>query len=434
MNTNMNVNKLIGITGAIFTVFLYSCKPSIDLPQPSRGTADFSNYIAIGNSLTAGYADGGLYREGQINSYPNIIAGQLKAAGGGDFVQPLFIIGQENGSGYLRLTGFTPTGLPIITPVTTNLAIRGTTPYPGVYLLTKFTDPVNNLGVPGIRMSDLVDNTYGAKNPYFERLETDSEVGVKGYPQKVLERKATFFTSWLGNNDALQFALSGGTYPPLTPPAAFAQIYTGFIGQLVATGAKGVLGTIPNVTQIAYFNTKTVANIIAAAQAAGANVHSLYIKTGTGQTRAATNADLIVLTADSIGVSNPTNPQIGPKGFSPYNPMKNSDVLDSAEVGLTVAAINSYNSAIIQIATANKLGVMDINAVLSKIQQGNYVIDGIPLNLGFISGGIFSLDGVHLTPRGYALVANQYIQAINATYNASISPVNPAAYRTVKLP
>ena len=114
--------------------------------------------------------------------------------------------------------------------------------------------------------------------------------------------------------------------------------------------------------------------------------------------------------------------------------MKNSDVLDSAEVGLTVAAINSYNSAIIQIATANKLGVMDINAVLSKIQQGNYVIDGIPLNLGFISGGVFSLDGVHLTPRGYALVANQYIQAINATYNASISPVNPAAYRTVKLP
>lgn len=430
----MNIKTILGITGALLTGLLYSCKPGIDLPKPSKGTADFSNYIAIGNSLTAGYADGGLYREGQINSYPNMIAGQLKAAGGGSFVQPLFIIGQENGSGYLQLTGFTPTGLPIITPVKTNLAIRGTTPYPGVYLLTKFTDPVNNLGVPGIRVSDLIDNTYGAKNPYFERLETDSEVGVKGYAQKVLERKPTFFTCWLGNNDALQFALSGGTYPPLTPPSAFQQIYTGFIAQLVAGGAKGVMGTIPNVTQIAYFNTKTVPKIIAAAQAAGANVHTLYIKTGTGNTRAATNADLIVLTADSIGISNPNNPGIGPKGFSPYNPMKNSDVLDSAEVAVTVAAITSYNAAITQIATANKLGLMDINAVLNQIQQGNYVIDGIPLNLGFISGGLFSLDGVHLTPRGYALVANQYIQAINTTYNASVSPVDPAAYRTVKLP
>ena len=45
---------------------------------PSSGSANFSRYIAIGNSLTAGFADGGLYLSGQINSFPNILAGQMK--------------------------------------------------------------------------------------------------------------------------------------------------------------------------------------------------------------------------------------------------------------------------------------------------------------------------------------------------------------------
>ncbi len=431
----MNFKRLVYITGAITVAFLSSCKPTIDLPKQVKGNVDFTNYVAIGNSLTAGYEDGGLYLDGQINSYPNMIAGQLKAVGGGPFVQPLFTAAQKNGSGYLQLTGFTTTGLPLLDTVKTNLAIRGVSPLTGLYLYTKYTDPVNNLGVPGIRMSDLVDNTYGAKNPYLERLEKDAEVGTVGYPQKVLEAKPTFFTSWLGNNDALQYALSGGTYPPLTPVSAYQAIYTGFIGQLVATGAKGVLGTIPNVTLIPYFNTKTVANIIAAAQAGGAKVNALYIRTGTGSVRAATSADLIVLSVDSIGMSHPgAQAALGPKGFSPYYPLNSNDVLDSAEVGLTEAAISGYNTAITQIAAANKLGLMDINELLHRVQAGNYIIDGIPLNLGYITGGVFSLDGVHLTPRGYAMVANQYIGAINAAYSTNISPVNPALYRAVKLP
>lgn len=96
-------------------------------------------------------------------------------------------------------------------------------------------------------MSDLADSTYGAKNPYLEQLETSAEIGVMGYPAKVLQAKPTFFTSWLGNNDALQFATSGGTYPPLTPVSTYASIYAGFISKLVATGAKGILGTNPNI-------------------------------------------------------------------------------------------------------------------------------------------------------------------------------------------
>src|ERR1700761_9245321 len=112
-------------------LFLAACKPEIHNPAPTKGRADFTRYIAVGNSLTAGYADGGLYLEGQENSYPSIMAKQMQAVGGGVFNQPLFTQGQENGSGYLKLTGFSASGLPITSPVTTDLAVRGQVTIPG---------------------------------------------------------------------------------------------------------------------------------------------------------------------------------------------------------------------------------------------------------------------------------------------------------------
>ena len=60
-----------------------------DLPALTAGSADFSNYVAIGNSLTIGVTDNGVFRATQINSYPNILAGQFASVGGGDFVQAM---------------------------------------------------------------------------------------------------------------------------------------------------------------------------------------------------------------------------------------------------------------------------------------------------------------------------------------------------------
>ena len=113
-----------GLLAFTAVALLTSCDPEIDAPEISAGEANFERYVAVGNSLTSGYANNGLYRSGQINSYPNILAGQFKLAGGGEFTQPLFTEAQANGSGYLELSGFTATGLPIITQVPAN-AERG---------------------------------------------------------------------------------------------------------------------------------------------------------------------------------------------------------------------------------------------------------------------------------------------------------------------
>ena len=39
-------------------------------------------------------------------------------------------------------------------------------------------------------------------------------------------------------------------------------------------------------------------------------------------------------------------------------------------------------------------------------------------------GGLFSLDGIHPTNTGYAILANEYIQTINRALDAEISPVS----------
>ncbi len=52
----------------------------------------------------------------------------------------------------------------------------------------------------------------------------------------------------------------------------------------------------------------------------------------------------------------------------------------------------------------------------------------------FVTGGSFSLDGVHLTGKGYAVIANEFIKAINAKYKSNLRQVNPNNYSGVKFP
>jgi len=425
-------------------LLLGSCKPNIDTPKPSKGTADFSRYISIGNSLTAGYADGGLYLEGQMNSYPSIIGKQMQSVGGGPFVQPLFNADQANGSGYLSLTGFNADGTPITTPVTTNLAIAGQQAIPGfgnVTLYTKYSGDINNYGVPGIKLFHITYAPYGNLNGYYERLLPGNE-GTHNttYLDFVTAKPFTFFSNWLGNNDALGYATSGGAGDVLTDKTTFSQLYGLLISKMTANGQKGVVGTIPDVTSIPYFNTITVGAVLGAVQKANPQVQAIYISAlvsgSTYAPRAATAKDLIVLTFPTSKIGTPVVTPYGtlPYGLTPYTPIDNQYVLDQNEIALTQDYVNSYNTTIKSIAAAKGLAVFDSYTFLNNIKQHGMVVDGVAINSNYISGGLFSLDGVHLTPRGYAIVANEFIKAINAKYGSSIPLANISDYRGVKFP
>lgn len=468
---------------ALLGLSLGGCKPDLeDSPKSNAGQADFSRYIAIGNSLTAGFGDNGLYLEGQQTSYPAILGQQFAQVGGGAFAQPLFAAANANGTGYLNITGFTAAGSPVLTPVAANAAVGlgadGRTP-----LLAKYTAADNqNLGIPGIRVADVQTIGYGFNNPlgfnpYFERLLGATNAAAT-YQQYVQERvatiKPTFFTNWLGNNDVLGYATSGGTAAPLTGDAEFTTKYTAITDALTAGGAKGLLATIPNVVNVPFFTT-----VPTAAVAAGINATPIpaaleptikaalgipqtsplptglrfgfYIQTGTGTKRLATPADLLLLTAQGAINLPSTNPALPfPSGVGLELPgapaataaalaafssaLASNFVLDAGEVGLVQARTTALNTIITNIGNSKGLAVFDANTFFNGVARNGIVVNAVNNTAGFISGNLFSLDGVHPTPRGYAVIANEMIRTINEKYGSAVSGVDATKYRGVKFP
>lgn len=427
------------------SVLLTGCDPEIDRTEPSRGEVNLDKYVAVGNSLTAGYQDRGLYREAQLNSYPAILAQQFQLVDGGEFTQPLFEESQASGSGYLRIARI-ENGRPVLAPVA-GTALRAGTTLPGGPALTKYTQPVQNLGVPGISVLTSAMNEYGAINPYYERLLEPSEVGTKPYMNEVAESSPTFFTMWLGNNDVLGYATDGGEPSSplnnLTSQNIFSGIYNNMVNSLTASGAKGVLITIPNVTSVPFFTTVPYNALALTRQGQADSLNAAYGSGALGIT--------FQVGANPLVVSDPSAParvrQIKPteyvlltaldsiaaRGYGSRRPLPDRFFLDESEINSIREHTVAYNNIIKRAADDNELAVWDANAFFESI-KGGFKMDEVTYAPVFVSGNLFSLDGVHPTPRGYAIIANEIIKTINSSYNANIPTVDVTQYRAVLFP
>ncbi|WP_210489694.1 SGNH/GDSL hydrolase family protein [Rufibacter aurantiacus] len=481
-----NIFYRLGAAALLSTAFLFSgCEPEFEEDITlSKGPLDFSKYVSVGNSLTAGYQDNGLYLEGQVFSYPNILANQFSFVGGGQFVQPLFTQAQANGSGYLRLGGFSSTGAPILAPVTTNLAVRGMGADGKTALLTRFTDldKIQNFGVPGIKLADIKTAGYGLNNPigfnpYFERILPENSPAT--YLQRVSGNQHTFFSSWLGNNDVLGYATAGGFAGSITPVATFTSLYTELITAMTANGAEGIVATIPDVRSVPFFTTvgptakPLLASAVAAAKAAGLPITGVTALTKNTAARIVITPEsikdasggniLLTLTSSAylpligqptgrywreLAVSqNPSNPSAQLQGYlsafqidttkafglDPRNPVPSAFVLDTEEQNEITTATTAYNAAIVAQANAKSLAVFDAYTFFNSIQSG-FTLNGVGYSPAFITGNLFSLDGVHPTPRGYAIIANEMIKAINAKYGSSVPTIDVTQFRAVLIP
>lgn len=457
---------------------------STDGTPLTAGTADFSNYVSLGNSLTAGYSDSALFIAGQEGSYPNILASQFALVGGGDFTIPYM----ADNTGGLLLGG---------TPIAgTRLYFNGSGPAPvagppTTDITNVLSGPFNNMGVPGAKSYHLLAPGYGnvagvlsgQANPYFVRFASSPTTSVLA---DALAQNPTFFSLWIGNNDVLGYATSGGagtnqtgnpnpaTYGAndITDPTVFAGVYNTLVDQLTANGAKGVVANLPYVTTIPYFKTvphnpvpldaATAAQLNAGfapynngllfAQSNGLltadEVARRTISFSASSTnrvvmvdsyltnlsgfgipsyRQATSEDLIVLPARTfIGTTVGGNPaQVN--GVSV--PLADNWVLSKEEVQEVRVATDAYNASIESIANAKGLAFVNANVLQSQIAQGGITANNFTVTSAYVTGGGFSLDGVHPSPRGYALIANEFFRAINATYGSNFKGVNIGLYR-----
>ncbi|MGV4529226.1 G-D-S-L family lipolytic protein [Ornithobacterium rhinotracheale] len=498
---------------------------NVENPNLAKGEADFSKYVALGNSLTSGYSDGALYRSAQENSYPAIIAKQMKYVGGGEFTQPLM---KDNIGGFsdlfeaskhtafygkleLKIVDGSPTPTPSVPKFT--LAQTSTN---GTY---------NNLGVPGAKSYHLLAKGYGnpsflaqgKANPYFVRFVSEPNASVLS---EALTQKPTFFTLWIGNNDVLSYAMSGATGKDQagnTNVAEYSsndlsatQIVVGSIQNLVQaltqSGAKGAVANLPYVEDIPYFTTipaeplsplnksytaqienlnkfyaslnkvfdllKTPERKITfnADKASGAvivdktlpdlshQIAAILIKGGVnqneaqllaqtfGQVRQSKAGDLLPLTASkTLGkLNNERKALLIKYNISPEKaaqlsmngltyPLQDADVLTQKEVANIHERVNEINQGIQAVAKQFDIAYVDMNAEMQKLTKG-FKFNGVDYNASFVTGGVFSLDGVHLNSRGYAHTANTFIRAINQQYKASIPLVDINALPGTQIP
>ncbi|MEJ8589819.1 G-D-S-L family lipolytic protein [Riemerella anatipestifer] len=495
---------------AVSMLSVMSCETDFDDRDVSKisitnGEADFSKYVALGNSLTSGYRDGALYSSGQLESYPSIIASQMQKTGGGAFTQPLM---PNDVGGFSDLSGFP--GKLVLSLEEGALTPKYSTP---TEALDKLTGTFNNMGVPGAKSFHLVADGYGSQaglalgkaNPYFVRFASSASTSVL---KDAMAQKPTFFSLWIGNNDALYYAASGGVgkdqtgnFDPrtygnndITDPNVLAGSIKAVLDGMKAVGAtKGVIANIPDITSIPFFTTVPYNStpLITAARASeinqslaevkqilevykqggrfvilkeGANpllikdetlkdmsaeITAALSKTGMslaqatvvgkvlGQARHTTAEDLILLSTKKIIDTKPNSPYaIAPfDGYGVTFPLEDQHVLIPSEKQAVLTATAKYNASIKALADTYGLAFVDANAKMVELNSTSGIqFDGVKYTTSFLTGGAFSLDGVHLTGRGYAVIANEFIKAINAKYKSTLPQVSPNSYSGIKFP
>ncbi|MGH1486520.1 MAG: hypothetical protein ACRBCI_09900 [Cellvibrionaceae bacterium] len=514
---NNSIIKYVSLS-VFSTLILVSCGSggvgSNDFDDPvgnqtfSAGDLDVTRYVALGDSLTAGFKDRSLYLDGQLDSMPNILSQAFAEVGGGEFTQPL---AKDNLGGLLLMgnpISSAPTRLVLVenpnydpsSPVSQQFLPSNQSGTPTTEIGIPLTGAFNNLGVPGAKSFHLAAPSYGdvagllttpaTANPFFVYFASSTTTTVLS---DALTQSPTFFTLWIGNNDILGYGTTGGDgSDPITPPANdmansfpvnFEDTYNGIVGALTASGTNSVQGAlinIPSITSIPFFTAIRYDIIyMSQAQADAANLaYTAYnngLDTAVGlianaavfsqveadsrkisfsagfnpavildegltdlpaingalsallQWRQTTPNDFILLTAP-VGQERVAGDPTTVAGVG--SALNDDEVLLEAEAAEIEAARQAYNATILAAANANpNLVHVDVSTLLADVADS----DGFNYGTGtvtsvFGTGGAFSLDGVHPTARGYAIVSNLVVDTLNDAFNAELPRTDPATY------
>ncbi|MBD80668.1 MAG: hypothetical protein CL840_17265 [Crocinitomicaceae bacterium] len=473
----------------VSVITIVACKSKFDDLSFNGGAADFSTYVAIGNSLTAGYADNALYVSGQENSYPSMIARQMKLVSSGlVFNQPL--MNDDNGGIVFNGSSIVGPKLALMSSTdclgATSVGPKTVSATPTTTLKNEYSTkgPYHNIGVPGSRVVDIDRSGFGnalylqtgAANPYYVRIASDPSSTMINDAVKL---SPTFFSLWIGNNDVLGYATSGGV-APMTTTTDFSAAYSSALTKLTATGAKGVVANIPDVTTIPYFKVvpynaialdvskagrltllfQGIAQYVDAVYGkgkgdqykfsykAGANPFIISVDTTPDNPlgwRQITSDEFVLLSIpqDSIKCAgygsfrvDAYNPATDPitKAVEAVNPLQNQHVLTADEISAARTRTSNFNAIIEAEAKKNNVGIIYMNEKFNQITDNGFLFNEVTYTTDFVSGGTFSLDGVHLTPRGYAIAANFFIEGINSNFSANVPKVNVNEFPGLELP
>lgn len=410
---------VLGTAWVLGLVWIAGCADVNTLPvrvfDPGRdsGSANFTVLAALGSSLTAGVQNAGLVQSGQEHGYAALFARQLgkavlssdvSTAAPQEFVLPG--VSAPGTEGTLVLTNLVP---PQIEPVES----------PGAPVNTQYPAPYNDLAVPGATAADAVATITSQVNPAFDLVLRRQGTML----QQAAALEPTFVIVWLGENEVLGKVTRNA---PIPSAQDFEDAYRTVVETLaglpsppgmVTAGIADVLA-IPFVTTIPPFvvNPDTQEPVLVGGQLVpliGPDGPLALPGPGTPGDRVTLNA------LDALRQGNGIPQALGGTGA----PLADAVVLNVAEQAEVAAAVQAMNGIITQVAGEHGIPVVDAQALLDAFVAG-IDVGGVTYDAGFVTGGTFGLDGIHLTNLGYGVLANAFIHAVNAGYGSSIPPVD----------
>ena len=386
------------LAAATALVALGACADDAELRvnAPAGNAAFMDRYVALGNSITAGYQSGGINDSTQRRAYPALIA---RAAG----------VRYE----YAALQGAQCAPAADLFSALSGARTVPPGQLPCSRLAGHETSTLNNVAVPG---ANSFDPTGGAGGGY--NALTGFVLGGRTQVQKALDLDPTFASIWIGNNDVLSFAINGTT-TGITPQATFEQNYGAMLTQLT-TGRPSMRGLLIGVVNVSNTPILFPAAVLASPQVRGAinQVANQPVTIDANCTGSASRISFGLLLRIRTG-AHPA--YIGcEKNTIPGTPVGDAGVLDAAEQATFAAAVAGYNAYIQQRATALNWAYYDPNPALQNLVQTGQIPPFPALQSAQPFGTYFSLDGVHPANAAHLLLAQQMVAAINTKYQTNI--------------
>jgi len=387
----------------------------IHAPGGGSGSADFRVIAALGTSISAGVQSGGLVVTHQQKAFPYLFARQAGAAA--------FTIPSISADGYpplLRLVSLAP------------LVISNAGRVAGVPTNFAQATAYHDMGVPFALLLDVADST----NYYGGPLPRDPSVYVafaaivrhRGTMlSEVASLNPTFVTIELGANEVLA-AATRGSGAAVLDGFTFSLLLTGAMNGLAAAAptAKFAILNVPDVTALPFVTTFPPFILDAGGQPLrrdDGSPRTLFGDEGGAPDSLAPNDFILLTAADSmaIGVGFP----VGTRSYltgAPGNgrPLPNSLVLSHTEAASLQGIVASYNRTIDSVATGRGGALVDLYTLFRTAATTGIPYQGTVYTSDFVTGGLFSLDGVHPNDLAQGMLTNVLIDAVNAKFGASV--------------
>jgi len=374
--------------------------------------------VFIGDSLTAGFQNFSLLDSQQAHGYAAVLAGQagatinlpLMAAPG---VPPALKL---DGSGNIVVDSTPLPMLPRENPAVqpTDLAVPGVFLKDLLTLRPEFPPPDQP---PASLVQSLADLILGFPSPYLA-----PPLVPKTQVQQAADLSPTTIIAWAGNNDLLFPELFGPGIFPITPVGDFQTSFNQLLDQLAATHATVIVANIPDVTLIPYLTPA-----IKLAQQRKVPLTTVTSALGIGPADALRPSALplanAILDKSMPGPLQTTCPPPipgppPPVGFPPV-----PCVMTANEIIQTKIAVLAYNAVIAFSAFRHNVTVVDIFSLVNRVAFLGVEVNGRRINLDFMNG-FSSLDRMHPTNTGYAIIANEFIKTMNRHLDADIPAVS----------